>query len=153
MPVHAEKKVLKFRPEQIFEMVSDVERYPDFLPWCVGARIKRREDTRIFADLIIGFKMIREKFTSRVDLHPEQLRIDVAYVDGPFKYLTNTWIFEEHSEGCLIDFHVDFEFKSRMLQILIEPLFHEAVKRMVQAFETRAAVLYEPYSGPGAATA
>ena len=153
MPVHAEKKVLKFRPEQIFEMVSDVERYPEFLPWCVGARIKRRQDTRIFADLIIGFKMIREKFTSRVDLHHEQLRIDVAYVDGPFKYLTNTWIFEEHPEGCLIDFHVDFEFKSRMLQILMEPLFHEAVKRMVQAFETRAAVLYEPYPGPGTAPA
>ncbi|WP_417429393.1 type II toxin-antitoxin system RatA family toxin [Kiloniella sp.] len=153
MPIHAEKKVLKFKPEQVFEMVADVERYPDFLPWCVGARIKSRQDTRIFADLIIGFKMVREKFTSRVDLHCEQLRIDVAYVDGPFKYLTNTWIFEEHPEGCLVDFHVDFEFKSKMLQLIMEPFFHEAVRRMVHAFESRAETLYEPYDGEGCASA
>ncbi|MCZ4282065.1 type II toxin-antitoxin system RatA family toxin [Kiloniella laminariae] len=144
MPVHEEKKVLTFLPEQIFEMVADVERYPDFLPWCVASRIKRRQEKRIIADLVIGFKMIREKFTSQVDLNREELRIEVTYLDGPFKYLTNTWIFETHPEGCLVDFHVDFEFKSKMLQILMEPLFHEAVRRMVHAFETRAAVLFTP---------
>ncbi|WP_020593730.1 type II toxin-antitoxin system RatA family toxin [Kiloniella laminariae] len=144
MPVHEEKKVLAFLPEQIFEMVADVERYPDFLPWCVASRIKRRQENRIIADLVIGFKMIREKFTSQVDLNREELRIEVTYLDGPFKYLTNTWIFEAHPKGCLVDFHVDFEFKSKMLQILMEPLFHEAVRRMVHAFETRAAVLFTP---------
>ncbi len=127
-------------------MVADVERYPEFLPWCEGARIKRRQEKRLIADLIIGFKLIRERFTSKVDLNPEDLRIDVEYVDGPFRYLKNHWIFVPHDEGCMIDFHVDFEFRSRLLQTIMEPLFHEAVRRMVGAFEERARSLYEEQS-------
>jgi coenzyme Q-binding protein COQ10 len=94
------------------------------------------------ADLIIGFKVFRERFTSRVTLDPEGNRIDVEYTEGPFKYLKNHWIFREHPQGCEIDFYVDFEFRSKLLQKTIELLFNEAVKRMVGAFETRAKQLY-----------
>lgn len=141
MPTHAEQKVLPYTPEQLFALVADVERYPEFLPWCVGARVRERRGNVIIADLIIGFRMFRERFTSRVTLSPPQ-RIDVAYTEGPFKYLDNHWIFERVPGGCRIDFFVDFEFRSKILQRVIEMLFHEAVRRMVAAFEARADQLY-----------
>lgn len=131
------------RPDQLFDLVADVERYPEFLPWCIAARIRSRTETLLVADLIIGFKGIRESFTSKVTLDRDDLLIQVEYEDGPFKYLNNHWKFEETEGGsCLIDFHVDFEFKSRLLQKVIEILFGEAVRRMVGAFERRADDLY-----------
>mgnify|MGYP001793464242 FL=1 len=142
MPVHKEKRVLPYTPDQLYTLVVDIERYPEFLPWCLGARVKSRQDDLIVADLIIGFKMFRERFTSRVTPRPDDQRIDVTYAEGPFKYLENHWVFEEHPEGCLIDFYVDFEFRNKLLQKVIETLFHEAVRRMVAAFETRARHLY-----------
>jgi coenzyme Q-binding protein COQ10 len=143
MPTHAEKRVLPYTPEQLFRLVAEVERYPEFLPWCLAARIRRREGNEFSADLVIGFKMIRERFTSQVRLSPEERRIDVAYSDGPFKYLANHWIFTPLAGGrCEIDFFVDFEFKNRVLQGLMHVLFDEAVKRMVNAFEARARALY-----------
>ena len=150
MPTHAEKRVLPYSPRQLYDLVADVERYPDFLPWCMAARVRWRESRSdlIVADLVIGFMMFRERFTSRVRLDPLGPRIDVAYERGPFKYLNNHWVFEDHPQGCAIDFYVDFEFHSRLLQKLIEPLFSEAVRRMVSAFETRAGKLYgEPGGG------
>lgn len=143
MPTHAEKRTLPFTPEQLFNLVADVERYPEFLPWCVACRIRRWEtQQRLVADLVIGFKMIRERFTSRVELS-RPCRIDVAYYDGPFRYLTNHWIFAEAEHGhCAIDFYIDFEFRSRTLQKLMGKLFNEAVQRMVNAFEKRALALY-----------
>ena len=143
MPTHAEQRVLPYTPEQLFALVADVERYPEFLPWCVGARIRERQPNLIVADLIIGFRMFREQFTSRVRLDPPR-RIDVAYTEGPFRYLDNHWVFDQVPGGCRIDFFVDFEFKSRLLQRVIELLFHEAVRRMVAAFEHRAQTLYGP---------
>ena len=143
MPTHAEKKVLPHRPEQMFDLVADVGRYPEFLPWCVGARIRSRTDTLLIADLIIGFKGIRENFTSRVALDREAMTIDVTYQDGPFKHLSNNWKFgNAEADQCALDFYVDFEFKSRILQKMIEMLFSEAVRRMVNAFEQRAVQLY-----------
>lgn len=143
MATHAEKRVLPYRPEQLFDLVAEVEKYPEFLPWCVGARIRDRKDNVIVADLAVGFRGIREKFTSRVTLDRPGMRIDVAYLDGPFRYLNNHWIFRESAgESCEIDFYVDFEFRSRILQRLIGALFNEAVRRMVSAFEARAAALY-----------
>lgn len=142
MPTHAERRVLPYRPDQLFALVAGIEHYPKFLPWCVGARIRERTATVVVADLIIGFKVFRERFTSRVTLDPEGKRIDVEYTDGPFKYLKNHWIFHPHPEGCEIEFFVDFEFRSRLLQKTIELLFNEAVKRMVAAFEARAKQLY-----------
>jgi coenzyme Q-binding protein COQ10 len=145
MMKHAERRRLGYRPEQLYDLVADVERYPEFLPWCIGARIRERSDKLLVADLIIGFKMIRERFTSRVDLDRPNLAIDVTYADGPFKHLSNRWRFERTPDDhCIIDFYVEFEFRSVVLQKLIGVLFHEAVKRMVGAFETRARALYGP---------
>ncbi|HLI12786.1 MAG TPA: type II toxin-antitoxin system RatA family toxin [Alphaproteobacteria bacterium] len=142
MPTHAEKRILPYRADQLFDLVADIERYPEFLPWCRAARIRRREADTIYADLIIGWRMIRESFTSRVVLQ-RPARIDVSYHEGPFKYLNNHWIFEQQPDGnCLIDFYVDFEFRSKMLQKVIGVLFNEAVRRMVHAFEERARKLY-----------
>jgi coenzyme Q-binding protein COQ10 len=143
MPTHAEKRELPYRPEQLFDLVADIERYPEFLPWCVAARVRSSESDMIVADLVIGFKMIRERFTSRVKLDRPNLRIDVAYAEGPFRYLNNHWQFGPLPNGhCRIDFYVDFEFRSAILQKLIGVLFNEAVKRMVHAFENRARKLY-----------
>jgi len=145
MATHAEKRVLPHSPEQLFGLVADIERYPEFLPWCVGSRIRSRRENVVVADLIIGFKGIRESFTSEVTLNRSAMRIDVAYRNGPFKYLNNHWIFNAQPDGsCEIDFFVDFEFRSRLLQRIIGLLFNEAVRRMVSAFETRADQLYGP---------
>ncbi|HTW50518.1 MAG TPA: type II toxin-antitoxin system RatA family toxin [Stellaceae bacterium] len=141
MPTHAEHRVLPYTPEQMYALVADIERYPEFLPWCVAARIRERRADFISADLVIGFKLFRERFTSNVKLEPPG-RIDVTYAEGPFRYLNNHWSFERMPGGCRIDFFVDFEFKSRLLQKVIEVLFGEAVKRMVAAFEGRARQLY-----------
>lgn len=143
MPTHAEQRTVPFTCEQIFALVADVERYPEFLPWCVGCRIRRYEGPDTFvADLAIGFKMIRERFTSRVVLGRPN-GIDVAYYDGPFRYLNNHWRFASNAEGhCVIDFYIDFEFRSRALQKAMGRLFNEAVQRMVNAFERRAYALY-----------
>jgi coenzyme Q-binding protein COQ10 len=142
MTVHAEKRVVRHGPEQLYALVADVRSYPQFLPWCLAARIRHQDEISLAADLVIGFRMFREKFTSYVDLDAEALEINVRYAEGPFRYLTNKWRFLPHKEGCEIDFYVDFEFNSRLLQSVIETLFTEAVRRMVQAFETRADALY-----------
>lgn len=142
MTVHAEKRVIPYRPEELYALVADVKRYPEFLPWCMAARIRKQDEKALTADLIIGFQMFRERFTSYIDLNPEELEINVKYAEGPFRYLSNSWRFLPHPDGCEIDFYVDFEFNSRLLQSVIETLFTEAVKRMVKAFEDRANVLY-----------
>ena len=119
MKTHSEKKHLPHTPEQMFELVSDIERYPEFLPWCISCRIRSREDNEILADMVIGYRMFRERFTSRVTL-TEPERIDVAYSEGPFKSLNNHWIFLREQDGtCTIDFFVEFEFRSNLMQKLI----------------------------------
>jgi coenzyme Q-binding protein COQ10 len=149
MPTWSEKRRLPYTPEQLYELVVDVERYPEFLPWCLAAKIRKRQGEMIHADLVIGFKMFRERFTSKITLSPPD-RIDVAYADGPFRYLDNHWIFVPTPDGTEIDFFVDFEFKNRVLQKVIEVLFNEAVRRMVAAFEARAKALYAPIPGTAA---
>lgn len=142
MPTHAEVRVLHHPPEQLFDLVADVEKYPEFLPWCVDASIRRREGDLIVADLVIGYRMFRERFTSTVALDRPH-RIDVTYSDGPFRYLNNHWIFApEGPDSCVIDFFVDFEFRSRVLQAVVGRVFGEAVKVMVHAFERRADELF-----------
>ena len=149
MPTHAEHRLLPYTPEQMYALVADIERYPEFLPWCVAVRIRERRADFVSADLVIGFKMFRERFTSNVKLDPPG-RIDVTYAEGPFRYLDNHWSFERAPGGCRIDFFVDFEFRSRLLQKAIELLFGEAVKRMVAAFEGRARQLYGNSAPDGA---
>ncbi len=141
MPTHAEKRVFRHSPEQMFDLVADVRRYPEFLPWCVGARVLTKTETELVADLTIGFRMFRESFRSRVALdRPGQVR--VSYENGPFRYLNNTWTLRPHPQGCEVDFFVDFEFRSTVLQAVIGVVFNEAVRVMVGAFERRARVLY-----------
>ena len=143
MPTHAERRFLPYKPEQLYALVADVKRYPEFLPWCTACRVTSRKGNLITADLMIGFKLIREKFTSRVSLTPET-RIDVEYTHGPLRYLNNHWVFEPADGGCVLDFYIDFEFKSKLFQRVAGVVFNEAVGRMVGAFETRAKALYEP---------
>jgi coenzyme Q-binding protein COQ10 len=143
MPTHAERKLVPYRPEQLFDLVADVGKYPQFLPWCVGARVRSRTETEVIADLTIGFGPFRESFTSRVALdHPRQIR--VRYENGPFRYLNNQWGFRAEKGGCVVDFFVDFEFRSKLLQAAIGVVFNEAVRRMVNAFLKRARDIYGP---------
>jgi coenzyme Q-binding protein COQ10 len=141
MPTHAESKIVPWRPEQLFDLVADVGKYPKFLPWCVGARVRSSTDTELVADLTIGFGPFRESFTSRVELdRPHQVR--VRYENGPFRYLKNQWTFTPDPKGCRVDFFVDFEFRSRLLQAAIGVVFNEAVRLMVNAFLKRAREVY-----------
>lgn len=149
MPRHSETKATPYRPEQLFDLVADVGRYPEFLPWCVGARVRSRSETELVADLTIGFGPFRESFTSRVRLDRPGA-MDVRYENGPFRYLKNTWRFIPDGGGCKVAFMVDFEFRSRLLQLAIGPVFGEAVRRMVRAFMQRARVVYGPAPTPTA---
>ncbi|MEM7546646.1 MAG: type II toxin-antitoxin system RatA family toxin [Pseudomonadota bacterium] len=149
MPKHAEIRVMPYSADEMYALIADVPAYPEFLPWCSAARIRARrpvpEGQVLDADLVISFKLFRERFGSRVVLKPEQKAIDVSYLDGPFRYLDNRWIFKPMSEtSCEVDFHVDFEFKSSVLQALIGIVFNEAMQRIVRAFEARAVELYGP---------
>ena len=143
MPTHAERRTLPYRPDQLFELVADIGKYPEFLPWCVGCRVTRRDGDVIWGDLMVGFKVFRETFTSKVTLAPMR-HIDVEYVDGPFRYLNNHWEFIPEAGGAAttIDFWIDFEFRSRLLRAAATPVFNEAVRRMVAAFEHRAEAVY-----------
>lgn len=146
MPRHAETRLLQYSPEQVFDLVADCAKYPQFLPWCVGARVRSRSETDQVADLTIGFGPFRESFGSRVSLTPAQAdgpsAIRVTYENGPFKYLTNAWDFVPREGGCEVQFFVDFEFRNAILQKAIGAVFTEAVHRMVQAFLKRAEVVY-----------
>ena len=142
MPTHAERRKLPYTPEQLFELVADIDSYSEFLPWCVASRVRKRDGDVLQADLVIGFKMFREKYTSKVTLQRPH-RVDVEYLQGPFKYLNNHWVFEEDEDGgTWLDFFVDFEFRSALLQKMIGVVFNEAVKLMVGAFENRAREVY-----------
>ena len=142
MPTHAQKQRLPYSQARLFDLVANIERYPEFLPWCVACRVTRRDGDVISGDLAVGFRMFRETFASRVTLtRPD--RIDVEYVDGPFRFLKNHWRFiAEGPSSTTIDFFIDFEFRSKLLAVAIGPLFDEAVRRMVGAFEKRADALY-----------
>lgn len=141
MPTHAERKLLPYRPEQMFDLVADVGEYPKFLPWCAGARVRSRTETQLVGDLTIGFGPFKESFTSRVTLERPH-RVQVTYEDGPFRYLNNQWLFEPDPKGCRVSFFVDFEFKNQLLQRAIGVVFNEAVRRMVNAFLKRARDVY-----------
>ena len=150
MPHHQDSRDLPYSAQQMFDLVADIESYPQFLPWNSAARIRSRDmrpdgTEEIAADLVISFKVFRERFGSRVVLWPqaEPLRIDTEYLDGPFKHMRSGWTFTDRPDGgCHVEFFVDFEFKNMILQKLIGVVFHEAMMRIVRAFEARAKVLY-----------
>jgi len=143
---HAERKIVPFAPQQIFDLVADVPRYPEFLPWCTAARVRKKEGPNAeIAELAIGFGPLHEKFVSRVTKTPDDpadLRIETVGLEGPFKALASHWEFRPHPNGTEIVFSLEFEFRSLILQHTMRMLFGEAVKRMVAAFEARAGQLY-----------
>ena len=146
MPQHSEHRHMPYEAQQIFDLVADVARYPEFLPWTAAARIRSRKPIaggeEIEADLVISFKVFRERFGSRVQLYPEAGKIDTAYLDGPFKYMISHWQVQPSEGGCVVDFSVDFEFRNPVLQKLIGVVFDQAMRRVVGAFEARAKALY-----------
>ena len=148
MPSSHEVRRLPYSAEQMFDLVADVGSYPKFLPWVVATRILRADDSEMVADMVVGFKAIREKFTSRVMLdRPREL--SVQYVDGPLQDLTNVWKFQPLDEqSCEIDFRVDFKFKSRVFEALAGRYFDRAFNKMVAAFEARANELYGAPASP-----
>ncbi len=144
---------MPYSADEMYALVADVESYAEFLPWCAASRVRQRRRTEagevLDAELVISFRVFRESFGSRVTLRPEQQKIDVEYLEGPFRYLNNHWHFKPISETeCEVDFFVDFEFRSRMLQSLIGVVFNEAMRRIVRAFEQRAEALYGKRSLP-----
>jgi len=142
MPTHAEIKSSPFSAAQMYDLVADVASYPDFLPWCLATRIRSTIDNVMIADMVIGFKMIREKYTSEVTLDHNR-EVKIIYKNGPFKYLNSHWKFDPKGDGtCEIDFFVDFEFRSALLQKVMGAVFNEAVQLMMSAFEKRALELY-----------
>lgn len=144
MSTHAEKRSMPYTQEQIFDLIADIEQYPVFLPWCTAARIRSHDGNILIADLVVGFKMVRETFTSRVELDRPK-KVNVTYAEGPFIYMNNHWVLEQSLDGgTIVDFYIDFEFRSKILQKIMGTLFNEAVRLMVSAFQKRAAVLYGP---------
>ena len=157
MPQHETTRHVRHSPAQMFALVADVERSPEFLPLCQRLVIQseREKDGRklLIADMTVAYKMVRETFTSQVLLKPEENQIDVSYVDGPFRYLDNRWNFEPAADGgCEVRFFIDYAFKSRTLGLLMGSMFDFAFRRFAQAFEERANVIYGP-PAEGAAAA
>lgn len=143
MPRHHEVRDLRYSAEQMFALVADVARYPEFLPWVAGARVRSDTPTEMVADLIVGFKGLRERFTSRVHKSaPDHIKVD--YVDGPLKHLSNEWRFTNRADGmgCSVDFTVDFAFRNSLFERLAGQMFDKALRRMIAAFEERADALY-----------
>lgn len=148
MPKHSETRRLPYSAEQMFDLVADVRRYAEFLPWVTAMRVRKNTPTETLADMIVGFKGLRETFTSDVRKdRPHEIR--VSYIEGPLKYLNNDWHFRPDGEGCFVDFSVDFAFKNRVFEMLAGQVFGVALRRMIGAFEDRAKALYgaEPSSG------
>ena len=161
MPSFRTTRRVKHTPEQMFDLVADVEKYPLFLPLCEGLRVRSRkpgEEGRetLVADMSVGYKAIRETFTSKVKLNRAALKITVADLDGPFQTLDNVWTFKPDGQGCIVEFFITYEFKSRMLGMLMGAMFDRAFRKFSEAFERRAEVVYgrvTPQSLAGGAAA
>lgn len=142
MPGIHETRHVPYSAEQMFDLVADVGRYKEFLPWVIATRVRSNGETEMVADMVVGFKSFRESFTSKVTKRRPGM-IDVVYVDGPLRDLDNEWHFTDLPEGgCRIDFAVEFAFKNRVFEALAGQYFDRAFRKMVTAFETRAEELY-----------
>lgn len=149
MPTFTTTRTVPYTPEQMFALVADVERYPEFLPLCTGLRVLRRESDDADRDVLVarmsvGYRNIAESFTSRVTLAPQQSRIVVEYVDGPFSHLTNRWTFTPNGAGADVQFYINYEFRSRMLGLMMGAVFERAFQKFAEAFEERARKIYGP---------
>jgi coenzyme Q-binding protein COQ10 len=141
MPRHSEQRFLPYTPDQLFDLVADVKRYDEFLPWVTAVRVRSSSETEMVADLIVGFGAFRERFTSRVTKQRPS-RIEVDYVEGPLKFLHNEWRFEPAEGGTNLGFTVDFAFRNRIFEAVAGQVFDRALRKMTKAFEERANALY-----------
>lgn len=141
MPHHHERRALPFSADQMYDLVTDVRRYAEFLPWVAAVRVRSDSEDEMLADLVVGFKALRETFSSRVLKTPKS-KVVVDYLDGPMRHLHNQWLFEETAEGCIVDFTVDFAFHNRVFEALAGQYFNTALRKMTDAFIERAEVLY-----------
>ena len=153
MPSFRTTRRVRHSAENMFDLVADVERYPEFLPLCQGLRVRRRSTNAqgldvILADMEVGYRAIRETFTSRVTLDRQKLEILVEYVDGPFRHLENRWTFRNEQSGSVVEFFIDYEFASRMLGILMGSMFDTAFRKFSEAFEQRADRIYGTATRP-----
>jgi coenzyme Q-binding protein COQ10 len=147
MPAFHTVKSVPYTPVQMFDLVADVEKYPEFVPLCESLRVRRRSQSGegveiLVADMSVGYKSIRETFTTRVTLDRARLRIDVEYIDGPFRFLENRWKFLKQGEGCDVDFHIAYEFRNFALGMLMGAMFDRAFRKFTSAFEARARQVY-----------
>ena len=147
MPQFETRRLVKHSPDRMYDLVADVERYPEFLPLCDGLTVRSKKErdgkTLLVADMTVGYKAIRETFTTQVLLKPQELAIDVKYLDGPFRYLDNRWRFEPTDNcGCSVYFFIDYEFKNRLLGALMGSMFDRAFRLFAEAFEARADRIY-----------
>ena len=142
MPTHSESRVVPYSAAQLFDLVIDVEKYPDFLPWCLSARIRNSSKNNFDADMTIGYKVFRETFSSHVNFTRSK-KIEINYLKGAMRHLHTKWAFKDVKDGqCRIDFYIDFSLKTRLFDKLINQFFHKALATMVNAFEHRALALY-----------
>jgi coenzyme Q-binding protein COQ10 len=147
MPSFRTTRRVPHAPVRMFDLVADVERYPEFLPLCTGLRVRRRVPAgegveTLVAEMSVGYKAITETFTTKVTLDRPKLDIHVSYVDGPFRYLENHWGFRPDGEGCRVEFAIDYEFRSMALGLIMGAMFDRAFRRFTEAFETRADDVY-----------
>jgi coenzyme Q-binding protein COQ10 len=147
MPKFETERRVNHAPDKMFALVADIEKYPEFLPLCDSLVVRSRKErdgrTMLLADMTVGYKAIRETFTSQVHLKPDENAIDVKYIDGPFRYLTNTWRFEPAGTGgSTVKFSIDYEFKSRILGAVMGTMFDRAFRTFADAFEKRADAIY-----------
>ncbi|TDK38717.1 type II toxin-antitoxin system RatA family toxin [Rhizobium deserti] len=146
MPKFENHRPVRHSAEDMYALVADVEKYPQFLPLCEGLAIRSRKERDgkelLVADMTVGYKAIRETFTTQVLLNPAERVIDVKYIEGPFKYLDNRWRFEPTGTGCTVHFFIDYEFKSMILGALMGSMFDRAFRMFAEAFEARADKIY-----------
>ncbi len=142
MPHHHERKALPFSADQMYDLVTDVRRYAEFLPWVAAVRVRSDGEHEMMADLVVGFKALKETFSSRVLKTPKS-KVVVEYLDGPMRHLHNQWLFEDvASGGCIVDFTVDFAFQNRVFEAIAGQYFSTALRKMTDAFVVRAEQLY-----------
>jgi coenzyme Q-binding protein COQ10 len=147
MPKFETRRIVKHSPDRMYALVADIERYPEFVPLCDSLTIQSRKEREakelLIANMSVGYKAIRETFTTQVLLKPDEYAIDVQYIEGPFKYLDNRWRFEPAPDGgCVVHFFIDYEFKSRILGAVMGSMFDRAFRMFTEAFETRADKIY-----------
>jgi coenzyme Q-binding protein COQ10 len=136
--MHRERRLVPYPADLMYRVVAEVEHYPQFLPWVLGLRVKSRTEHQVIAEMLVGYKGFRERYTSRVTLDPGHRRTDVEQAEGPFDHLTNHWQFTPTENGCEVDFAIDFAFKSRILGAVAGAAFERALLKMTEAFEARA---------------